>query len=751
MNKRVLLTLMLSICVEQALAQVESVTLKNDGEPVRIQNTRWPFQGPNSPPYKGNYSDLVSFKKNEADGKYDKCANGGVLLSKYSQISGWILKTELYCARNAMPEKTRVTALSSALMRARKSSALQEGPWRQALMKEYIQAELEHAKLLVRGNRTEAWQGVNRVLAKADLADKEDLAKAYLLASELAYLEQKLEAAHAFVRQSLDKKATPEAQEKLKSIENVMAIAPAETKAQVSADLESEEEQALFKRVISSLKGDETLAGIKDGVQFLNRFPGSKKAQNLNDQLLETYLRLVERVDSGNASLLATKNRARALLMGAHPHRVFEWMRTLHRRADFEGALVCADTVASTYANSPQSTLFHFIAGRSAHFVGSYSRAKSHYRELIENNFGTPESHEASLRLGLIYMRESNWGAAAAVFEKLILLPGSEKYELQARYWLIRAWQKQNSPRVAGEIENLLAKFPLSYYGLVLRAEQSSGELVWTYLPQPKLQSQLWMTAEQKKSWQRMQLLAQAGWFDEAQFEAREVYVPPSSDSKVLLSIEFAKAMSYLQVVRLISDAGDEKPDLRHLEFIRVAFPKEFQSAVEAEAKENKISPVLSWSLIRQESAYNWRAVSSSNAYGLMQLIGPTALEVSKELKLPAPTPEDLFKTDFNVKLGTKYVRNMLNIFGNNVPMALGAYNAGPTRMLKWVKMRSDLNELQTRHSSQWVDEIWFDEVPWQETSFYIKAILRNTLIYRMLGESRVEVGTVVWKPMLEM
>jgi soluble lytic murein transglycosylase len=62
-----------------------------------------------------------------------------------------------------------------------------------------------------------------------------------------------------------------------------------------------------------------------------------------------------------------------------------------------------------------------------------------------------------------------------------------------------------------------------------------------------------------------------------------------------------------------------------------------------------------------------------------------------------------------------------------------------------------------SRASSDPLDKTWFDELPWFETSFYIKAILRNTLLYRLVDASgaknpdqrRVKFSSVLWSDML--
>jgi soluble lytic murein transglycosylase-like protein len=76
-----------------------------------------------------------------------------------------------------------------------------------------------------------------------------------------------------------------------------------------------------------------------------------------------------------------------------------------------------------------------------------------------------------------------------------------------------------------------------------------------------------------------------------------------------------------------------------------------------------------------QESRYNARAKSSAGAMGVMQLMPGTARQMG------VSDPHDVHQ---NVAGGTAYLREQLVRFGNNVPLALAAYNAGPGAVLKY-------------------------------------------------------------------
>ncbi len=255
-----------------------------------------------------------------------------------------------------------------------------------------------------------------------------------------------------------------------------------------------------------------------------------------------------------------------------------------------------------------------------------------------------------------------------------------------------------------------------------------------------------------------MSLLARNSWNQEASLEAQEIPTPFETSAKVLFAKSLVDAQIFPPAIRLINEAIDKDPDMGALDVVSLSLPLIFKDSIEAQAKARKLNPLLVRSLIRQESAFGVKALSTSNALGLMQLIPPTAEEVASDLGLKdIVIPDDIFRPEINIQMGTYYLARMIKQFAGNVPLGLAAYNAGPTRMQKFVRERKEVQEMLTRPSSDPLDEMWFDEIPWFETSFYVKAILRNTLLYRLLEASgskdpdqrRVKVSSVLWKDLI--
>jgi soluble lytic murein transglycosylase len=125
---------------------------------------------------------------------------------------------------------------------------------------------------------------------------------------------------------------------------------------------------------------------------------------------------------------------------------------------------------------------------------------------------------------------------------------------------------------------------------------------------------------------------------------------------------------------------------------------------------------------IRQETIFSPRAKSSANAYGLMQLIMPTAQVTARKYgaSVRPTSPEDLFQPPLNIELGTAYMKDQFAKFGRVEYVAV-AYNAGPNRVAQW---RATLPPE--------IDE-FVEAIPFRETKQYVQGIIRNTAQYRRL------------------
>ncbi|MGH9889289.1 MAG: lytic transglycosylase domain-containing protein [bacterium] len=98
-----------------------------------------------------------------------------------------------------------------------------------------------------------------------------------------------------------------------------------------------------------------------------------------------------------------------------------------------------------------------------------------------------------------------------------------------------------------------------------------------------------------------------------------------------------------------------------------------------------RIDPDLAFRLVRLESEFNERAVSSVGAVGLTQLMPSTAVQLER-----GTTREQLFNAKTNLRIGLRYLRTLLDQYKGNVNLALLAYNRGEVAV--WRDIKAGIN-----------------------------------------------------------
>ncbi len=153
---------------------------------------------------------------------------------------------------------------------------------------------------------------------------------------------------------------------------------------------------------------------------------------------------------------------------------------------------------------------------------------------------------------------------------------------------------------------------------------------------------------------------------------------------------------------------------------LALRFPTPKKAVFSRYAKERNIDVSLLYALARQESAMYEQAQSPVGASGLMQLMPATAAETAQKLGELPPSPLALTNADTNVRLGSAYIKGLLDQYDGNRVLAAAAYNAGPGRVRKWRK----------QSSGQPVD-LWVENIPYKETRNYVQNVLVFNAIYQ--------------------
>ncbi len=155
-------------------------------------------------------------------------------------------------------------------------------------------------------------------------------------------------------------------------------------------------------------------------------------------------------------------------------------------------------------------------------------------------------------------------------------------------------------------------------------------------------------------------------------------------------------------------------------------FPMPHKDAVIARSKTINLDPAYVYGLIRQESRFVTDARSHVGASGLMQVMPATAKWTARKIGLTGFTPDQISDRDTNIAIGTGYLKLVLDSFEGSMPLAAGAYNAGPSRSRRWRAPNDGTGPVLE-------GAIWAENVPFNETRDYVKKVLSNTTNYAAL------------------
>lgn len=153
----------------------------------------------------------------------------------------------------------------------------------------------------------------------------------------------------------------------------------------------------------------------------------------------------------------------------------------------------------------------------------------------------------------------------------------------------------------------------------------------------------------------------------------------------------------------------------------KLYYPLEFQDTIRTWAVRNRLPLHLVLGIIRQESAFDTQAQSWAGARGLMQLMPATARELAGKAGLDY-THEKLSDPAFNVRLGTTYFSQVMDMFDHNVELSLAGYNGGPYRIKRLWK------EAGSRELDRFLESLNIEE-----SKTYVKRILVLSDSYRQL------------------
>jgi soluble lytic murein transglycosylase-like protein len=403
----------------------------------------------------------------------------------------------------------------------------------------------------------------------------------------------------------------------------------------------------------------------------------------------------------------------------------FWYARSLARLGRIDESIVEFERVSGT-ANAEYASWALYLMGTLHEDRDELGKAIAAFRRASDYRDFPSRVRNSLWREGWAEYRNGAHAAARRTFAELEAEIDDPIARLRPRYWSARAAVHvgQEKPgRV--ELERIAKDFPLTYYGW--RAQERLS------LPTANLFQSADTLVEgtshvDDETIERVVLLIEADLDDlardELRFAARDAR---GYADRTRIGLLLARVGDYHRANRLVLTAYADslarglQPKREVLWWL--AWPPAYRDLIDGNIDSGiSIEPALVWAIMREESHYQVDARSSAGALGLLQLMPETAAQLAEEANLESFETEDLFDPKTNIRLGSIYLSQLHERFDGRLSAAIGSYNAGPRSVSNWL----------SGGGSQLEDDVWVENIPYDQTRKYVKRVLRSLHTYKV-------------------
>jgi soluble lytic murein transglycosylase len=462
-----------------------------------------------------------------------------------------------------------------------------------------------------------------------------------------------------------------------------------------------------------------------------------KDAARIDLELADAYA--LRRATRPRAEALLAKMVTRADLGDLKPEVLLRLGKVAADRYQFPRARSLFEQVIAAYPGTPAAAQSAYEAAQVEYDAGDYGLAAKKMGS-IERGAPSPE-----LARNALWM--AGWSAYLAqstneAIDKLELLrnsdPDGEMMD-RAEYWLARAHERAEHWRAAIDgYRGVASRSPFRYYGLWSRAHLLTLHAPVSIHPPEKVEAPervedmvVLLGADRPITVDRAVALFRANLRQEGIEEllaAFEHFRRTRNRLGMTISVDifrfFGREAWASLIARNIADDSPEQPNTEDYfwRIWRYAYPTPFEQDVERASNAHYVDPFLTYAVMRTESRFRPDAVSAVGARGLMQLMPATARWIARITPEAKPEAARYRAVGPNIWLGSWYLRDLVDRFGKNAVHVLGAYNAGPAAVERWIKRFGDLGP----------DE-FAERVPYGETRNYIRRTVESFMIYHAL------------------
>jgi soluble lytic murein transglycosylase len=422
---------------------------------------------------------------------------------------------------------------------------------------------------------------------------------------------------------------------------------------------------------------------------------------------------------------------------GNAPQALFYAARALSRAQLDERALAGYERVARQFPKTGWAEQAQYLSARLRFIAGQYAKARALYDTYLSQygkqaRFGTDASYERAL----CALETDQALSAAATFERLAARASERRLKARLRYLeaLSRALGNEKDKAIAGFSE-VAKNEPLSFFGLAARARLAIvgapvPPLITESAPAPHTPLALALPPD-------VAALSRVGLARDAEHELAHAepallraYSPRGYEAlcEAYGTLGVAQRRYRIAQDAVRGEALDVAPNEANAWAWHCIYPTPYPELVQAAAQRENLNSSFLYAVMRQESSFDPSAGSPAGAYGLLQLIAPTARRLANALGEPY-VEGSLVTPSANVHYGAHYLAQLSGYFMGNEALIAAAYNAGPDAVFRWLSSPEKIGI-----------DAFVARIPFDETRNYVERVLGNLSRYQYLegGEKAV-------------
>lgn len=396
------------------------------------------------------------------------------------------------------------------------------------------------------------------------------------------------------------------------------------------------------------------------------------------------------------------------------------------------------------FPNSEWIVPAHFVMAGVMENRKEFDKAIAFYQKILETTTDEPHVEKAAWKIAWIHYQMKEYDKSLDRFKKAVgKFPPFEKEK--ALFWAARCAERLNRPEEASILLEDLFKTHYHGFYMFMGREIFGGKKNADPL---KIEPAGASAAARPDSFSFQEFkkpglstsaafhldraveLTEIALTDDALKEFRDVYKEIDKkklDELMWLGQLYYQAGAYAQLISmmnsfLLTAPADERTGLPDL-FWRLYYPPAYLDVVAKASTRHGVDPFLVLALMRQESSFDRKSLSSAGAIGLMQLMPRTGEKVFKKVYNAGTFSKAmLYDAELNIELGVSHLSELIQENGGNIVDVLAGYNAGTGKAADWKK-----------RFQEYTGEEFIEMISYGETRNYIKKVLRNYYNYRRL------------------